>query len=118
MIKVFVYRNLHKNCYSVKDWKTKLVIAHVDEIILVDAEFKVSEAGRQRVLKEKRKNVHAGVMGFWDKKAVIAFFRFNRRTHPAYYNPYKYDSFVNKATSKPLTKSTAVLLHKKGVYYV
>jgi hypothetical protein len=117
MIKVFVYRNLHKNCYSVKDWKTKLVIAHVDEILLVDAEFKVSESGRQRVLKEKRKNVHAGVMGFWDKKAITAF-RFVCDTHPAYYNPYKYDSFVNKYTKKPLTKSSCVILHKKGVCYV
>ena len=50
MKKVFVYRNLHKKCYSVKDWKTKKVIAHVDNIFLKDAVFKVSEAGRQRVL--------------------------------------------------------------------
>ncbi len=116
MIKVFVYRNLHKKCYSVKDWKTKLVIAHVDEILLVDAVFKVSEAGRQRVLKEKRKNVHAGVMGFWDKKADYSLeIGFNP---VAYYNPYKYNSFVDSNTEKPLTKSSCVLLHKKGVCYV
>jgi hypothetical protein len=114
--KVFVYGNLHKNCYSVKDWKTKLVIAHVDEILLIDAEFKVSESGRQRVLKEKCKNVHAGVMGFWDKKTeYLLDVDFNP---VAYYNPYKYDSFVDLNTKKPLTKSSCVLLHKKGVYYV
>lgn len=117
MIKVFVYKNLHKNCYSVKDWKTKLVIAHVDEILLVDAEFKVSESGRQRVLKEKCKNVHAGVMGFWDKKATAAF-RLSGNTHPAYYNPYKFNSFVNKNTEKPVLEASTVLLHKKGVCYV
>ena len=118
MIKVFVYRNLHKKCYSVKDWKTKLVIAHVDEILLVDAVFKVSEAGRQRVLKEKRKNVHAGVMGFWDKEIETSSFSLYNNTHLAYYNPYKYSSFINRYTGQSLTKSSYVLLHKKGVYYV
>lgn len=60
---VQVYRNLHKDCWSVRDKKTRRVIAHCDSVILKDAKFKVSEKGRQRVIKEKRKNVHAFVEG-------------------------------------------------------
>lgn len=62
--KVFVYRNLSQNCWSLKMMEGECkgrVIAHAEEVMLINAVFKVSEAGRQRVLKEKRKNVHAGV---------------------------------------------------------
>ena len=57
----FVYRNLNKNCWSIRI--NGLVAIHAEHVILKEAQFKVSEAGRQRVLKEKRKNVHAGVQG-------------------------------------------------------
>lgn len=62
--KVFVYRNLNQNCWSLKmmegHHKGK-VVAHAEDVMLINAVFKVSEAGRSRVLKERRKNVHAGV---------------------------------------------------------
>jgi hypothetical protein len=112
MKKVFIYRNLHRNCYSVKDWKTKRVIAHVHSIFIVDAEFKVSQAGRKRVLKEKRKNVHAGVLGFWDEAVKP-----NKRKMKTevYYNPYKYEGFVIKSNEQMISKAKAVFLHEKGV---
>ena len=60
-----VYRNLHKKCWSVQQkqkgrWK---VVAHAESITLLDCVFRVSEAGRQRVLRESRKNVHAYIQG-------------------------------------------------------
>jgi hypothetical protein len=112
MRKVFVYRNLHKKCYSVKDWKTKRVIAHVDTILLVDAKFKVSKAGRERVVREKRKNVHAGVLGYWNLKLKID----KRKVKTdVYYNPYKYESFVVLSNKQPVNEAKTVFLHKKGV---
>jgi hypothetical protein len=66
--------------------------------MLEDVELKVSEAGRQRVLKEKRKNVHAGVKGtriFRIPNKGKLFFQ------PAYYNPYEYETFVDK-NGKPI----------------
>lgn len=60
---VFVYFNLHKKVFSVKDVKTGRVIAHANTVKLQNAYPKVSEKGRQRVLKEQRKNVHAGIRG-------------------------------------------------------
>lgn len=60
---VEVYRNLTRNCYSVRSVETGRVQAHVTEFCLHDCEFRVSEAGRQRVLRERRKNVHAVIRG-------------------------------------------------------
>jgi hypothetical protein len=86
--KVFIYWNLHKQLWSVKDTKTQKVIGHAESVMLTDCTFKVSEAGRQRVLREKRKNVHAGVVG--TLTGVVP-----RGTGDvAYYNPYKQDCFT------------------------
>lgn len=111
---VFVYFNLHKKCFSVKDVKTGLVIAHTDKIELEEVTFKVSEAGRQRVLAEKRKNVHAGVKGKY--VGSPKFLDFGRPQ--ATYNPYKYDSFVNKDTEEKLERASRVSLANKKVFYV
>ena len=62
--KVFVYKNLHKDCWSVK--QDGLVKAHTTDIELWDCAFRVNKAGRERVLKEKRKKVHAGISGYID----------------------------------------------------
>jgi hypothetical protein len=111
---VFVYFNLHKKCFSVKDAKTGLVIAHTDKIELEEVTFKVSEAGRQRVLREKRKNVHAGVKGKYVGCPRVLDFKEPQAT----YNPYKYDSFVDKTTEMKLEKASRVKLSNKQVFYV
>ena len=67
-MKVFVYRNLTKKCFSImalEGEKKGRVIAHRHFVDLTDVTFKVSEAGRQRVLKTGHKNVHAGLVGEW-----------------------------------------------------
>ena len=55
--KIYVYRNLNQKCWSIK--YRGLVIAHTPTAFMWDVEFRVNEAGRQRVLKEGVKNVHA-----------------------------------------------------------
>lgn len=73
--KCFVYRNLTKGCYSLKDVKTGLVIGHAKEVFLEDVSFKVSAAGRDRVRREQKKYVHAGIEGrvfYWVPKYVHA----------------------------------------------
>ena len=63
---VKAYFNLHKKCWSVIACEGEhkgRVIAHCDEMQLTDVNFRVSESGRRRVLREKRKNVHAFVIG-------------------------------------------------------
>lgn len=104
--KVRVYFNLHKNLYSVKDTKSKLVIAHVNKICLDNVKFIVSEKSRQRVLKDKRKNVHAYVEG------IVRHCEKPLQAHRELltYNPYKYDSFVIKATEKPIYDAKKVVM--------
>ena len=64
--RVEVYRNLNFGCFSVRALGGKhkgLVIDHVIQITLENAEFVVQPAGNRRVRDEKRKNVHAFVRG-------------------------------------------------------
>lgn len=73
MSKVFVYFNLHKKVWSVKalDGERKgKVIARLPTLMIRGASFKVSEAGRQRVIREKKKYVHAGVVGYITEDSV------------------------------------------------
>jgi hypothetical protein len=107
---VYVYKNLHKDCWSVK--QDGLVKLHTNDITLYDCRFKVSVAGRERVLKEKRKNVHAGVHGYIENW-VGGFDKLSwEEGHPTAeavtYNPYKYKTFVFKGDKGSITASTAV----------
>jgi len=88
-MKVFVYFNLHKKCWSVRSVSTGRVIDHTYHVVLKDPLFKVSPAGRKRVLAERKKNVHAGVQG-----ELAPNFRGTHVWNRVTYNPYKYESFV------------------------
>jgi len=103
--RVQVYFNLHKKCFSVRCKKTRLVIAHVNNIYLEDVVFKVSENGRQRVLKEQRKNVHAIIEGTIYKPYIDDVHYGNAIT----YNPYKYKNFVNRYDESEASASKLAL---------
>ena len=108
-MKVFIYFNLHKRCYSVKALsgpQKGRVVAHTSSVVLADASFKVSEAGRQRVLREKRKNVHAGVCGTWHSAHIGP----PAEGVKVIYNPYKYASFVEKGTEQPIYNAPLVIM--------
>jgi hypothetical protein len=60
--KVFVYRNLRKHKFSIRDLATGQV-TDADEVWLSGATFVVSQAARLRMLREGRRNIHAGVVG-------------------------------------------------------
>ena len=129
-MRVFVYFNLHKKCFSIKALEGAdkgRVIAHRDTVVLEGCKLLVSEAGRQRVLREKRKNVHAGVSGTWlNTDRVESHFEFLSMVgRQVTYNPYKYASFVVKATEQPIGLADMVAMKvmpmadgvKRGVIY-
>lgn len=94
---VEVYWNLHKHVFSVRSRETGRVLGHCDDINLADVTFRVSQAGRRRVVTEKRKNVHAFVRG------VIASDEMHLRgpieTYTrARYNPYESGHFMDADT--------------------
>lgn len=104
---VKVYRNLHKNCFSIQDAKTRKVIAYSNEIKLKNVKFLVSQTGRNRVLKENRKNVHAYVVGEITNYVQIT-------NQEVKYNPYLYASFT--IDNNPIYESKYVLLVNGKVY--
>ena len=107
-MKVKVYWNLHRKCFSVQH--RGKVIMHTDDITLYDAVFKVSEAGRQRVLREKRKNVHAFIVGNLNNSYMESL----ETSHRVTYNPYKYDSFVFADTEESIYEADVVRCTKDG----
>jgi hypothetical protein len=117
-MKVFVYFNLRKQCWSVKALQGPdrgKVIHHCYELTLSDCTFKVSEAGRQRVLRDKRKNVHAGVVGeilVYGPGEVGGTGRIDQVT----YNPYRYSTFVTKRDEQPVDTARVVFLVGRSVY--
>ena len=113
--RVQVYYNLHKKCLSIRH-KGK-VIEHAQEVTLTDARFHVQQAGRERVLKQKRKNVHAYISGklketFWFTQAPK--YIWTAKQHVTY-NPYKYKNFVNKKTLKPVASAEVVHISGKRI---
>jgi hypothetical protein len=116
MTKVFAYRNLHRQCWSVKALEGPLkgrVIYHANDLTLGWCDFKVSQAGRQRVLREQKKNVHAGVVGYLTGCGEIATDGIDLDV-PITYNPYKYDSFVDARCEVPVSSALFVNLNSKG----
>lgn len=129
-MKVFVYKNLHRNCWSIKaldgEHRGKVVaysnFAHVSQ-----PQFKVSESGRERVLREQQKNVHAGVVGELGGVSDDVKWRYNVSlpevttlaatqhdwiynilvkvdgSEAVTYNPYKYRTFVRQSDERPVT---------------
>lgn len=116
MIKVKVYWNLHKKCYSVQH--RGKVIKHTDAITIHDPEFRVSESGRQRVLMEKRKNVHAFIVGMYSDDSIPSS---DYEGHLVTYNPYKYETFVFADTEESIYSASianCMTVNGKGLIYV
>jgi len=120
-MRVFVYFNLHKKLWSVRALEGPCkgrVIAYGKYVLLADAKGKVSQAGRERVLRENRNNVHAGIVGELAASGAAAVRELNEVGHRQRatfdgitYNPRKYDRFVyTMDTTEPFEGSRRVFL--------
>lgn len=126
-MKVQVYLNSHINKISIRV-KGKGVVAHACQVILSDAEFKVSERGRQRTIQKKQKNVHAIIEGdliFADDLTYMenknTRFKFIRRQKmldndiKVVYNPYKYSKFTVEESNLSVTRAEQVSVISNGL---
>jgi hypothetical protein len=115
-----VYRNLHRGNFSVQTYlqekKGYRVTDRVSTAILEDCSFRVYETGRQKVIKEKRKNVHAYVepKSYRVINGDIDVSKFRE----IYYNPYDFDSFVYKDNLKKAEKVKSILTYDNKLYDV
>jgi hypothetical protein len=112
MKQVRIYYNLHKKMLSVQtkvngQWK---VTAHQSAAFLKNVTFRVSESGRQRVLKEKRKNVHAFITG----ELIDALPKNYERFDSARYNPYELEKF--QCRNKNIDKADFAILNGRQLF--
>ena len=115
---VEVYYNLHKKTFSVRH--AGRVWFHTNTLTLRNCKFAVQPAGRAKVLKEKKKNVHAFIRGFFVKGDDHTNHRM-LHAHQATYNPYKHSTFVNINSVQPVYEADTVYLNncwpRPEIYY-
>ncbi len=134
-MKCFIYKNLNKQgFYSFKALEgsySGLVVGYAQYAIITDVVFKVSERGRQRVISEQRKHVHAGIVGnvvcvdlnFVPKhpslmplSAQATNTKYCDATSKVTYNPYLYSTFVFESDKYPILTSQLVNISPVGVF--
>jgi hypothetical protein len=135
-VQINVYRNLSPQYKGQHAWSIMAnegpskgkVIDIVDAVIVKNVSFVVREGGRQRVLRDKQKNVHAFVQG-----DIVKTFPLNTLKKTATgsslapgkdaivrvsYDPYHAGYFFREDTGKAVADSPLVVVAPSGVYAV
>lgn len=106
---VDVYFHFHKKMWSVV--QGGLVVGHTQKITVSRVTFTVNEKGRERVIVEQKKNVHAKVHGF-----VQCFDTVQGLENEIYYNPYKVSQFINLGSNEPIFSAEVCTMEGKRAY--
>lgn len=119
-MRVEVYFNLHKKLFSVRNCKTGKVFAHSTHVTVRDPKFVVRQSGRNRVLEERKKNVHAFVRGELEDiycHGLDDIAKCVSQGEEVTYNPYKYETFVYRDCESSIHEAAMACLSKndKGV---
>ena len=114
---VRVIHNWKHDCYSIM--QNGRLKASARQVRLSDVEFRVRESGRERMLRNQRRNIHAYAIG-----RLLDF------VHPdddrelggmsgrsVYYNPYQFAFFADKETQAPVNSALVVQFDERGVVY-
>ena len=114
---VRVFKNWKHDCYSIMQHGK--LLASAKQVRLADVEFRVRESGRQRMLRNQRKNVHAFASG-----ELLDY------VHPdesrnleklegrgVFYNPYEFSTFVDNETQSPVKTANVAHFDEDGVIY-
>ena len=117
--RVKVYRNLHKKgvVYSVMDAQSGLVLGHSEAMVLSAVAFEVNAAGRERVRRTGKKQVHAFVTGYWCGPYYAGDWDLftGMCDRAVTYNPYKYETFVRRDGESPVTEASLAVVGPQGV---
>lgn len=111
-MRVCIYRNLHKNKWSVKCLQGKnygRVVAHLSNCSMIVEKFNVNKNIQSWVRVNKVKKVHAYVIG-----KIVNFDKFNiEKLDEIYYNPYLTDKFIIKSSLVEVD----TLLNNENLYF-
>lgn len=88
-----VYKNLHRDAWSVRDPSTGRVVGHAAHVELSGVTFRVQAGGRTAVLRDGIRRVHAYVVGAVVASATRRKARAGRWLRFTY-NPYRAGTFV------------------------
>lgn len=108
--KYYIYRNLRTGGFSLRH--RGIVVDHQEEFLAENIEFKVQESGRQRVVFEQRKNVHAFVVA--EKYKKIRKSTVDNLVKVSY-NPYTQQHFCYKG--KEIHQARSVIF-KNGSCFI
>lgn len=109
---VYIYRNLNKKGVWYSILQNGLVAAHCTSLKLINCIFLVNEVTRRKVLKYRKKLVHAYIKGTILEDYVYP----PGDPCKVIYNPYEMDTFTNVYLDVPVKKSSTVILNKDGVW--
>lgn len=115
-MRVDVYRNLHtEGLYSVRSAETGLVSEdHRPVVVVKNADFHVSAAGRARVLASGQKEVHAWVRGEDVAPSQFANGRLPMGGVQINYNPRLKGTFYRVDTGEPVYGALLVVMRPYG----
>lgn len=121
-MKVDVYKNLNKKCFSIRSREKATygrVVAHELSVTILNPSFVVQTAGREKCLKTNTKNVHAFVRGELICNADNKAWAFTNGTERLIgYNPYKAAHFyVDGDVNSPVNENCliATLDYNNGI---
>lgn len=112
--RVRVYFNLTRKIWSIQSYKPGKgwrLLTHSTDVILRNAVTKVYESGRQRVIREGKKYVHAYIEG-----ELIGIYPKSHSDRKLSYNPYKNAHFIWKDDDTEACNVGEVVFNNKGVF--
>ena len=114
--RVEIYRNLHNDTFSIRrNGKVVKHLANWQSIFLKDVKFAVQPAGREKVRREGKKNVHAFIRGTYLAPSTFPHTtsEFKAKcTEWVTYNPYKNDHFTAIVTNPENTFTSYQDVHE------
>jgi len=114
--RVEIYRNLHNDTFSIRrNGKVVKHLANWQSIFLKDVKFAVQPAGREKVRREGKKNVHAFIRGTYLAPSTFPHttseFK-DKCTEWVTYNPYQNDHFTATVTDPETTFTSYQDVHE------
>ena len=125
--RVYIYRNLHRNLFSVRaktDEGTR-VIAYCVCAVVSDVRFIVNPSGYKRAVNSGIRNVHAfvtGIITVWSGEdlyglmPVVTEKQIPKTGSLIHYNPFTGNTFVSEG--KAVYKAQSVILSGEGKIYL
>jgi len=113
MERIDVYYNLHKGGFSIRSSDKRnpnynKVVAYASSLSLINCEFKVSQAGLQKIRKNKRKAVCAFVRGYFAEATGD-----RNEMREVYFNPYTTEQFLDVENKEAVFKAAEVICMDK-----